>query len=196
MDQTSRPTGGADPGAGAETTWPGTTLLDMYRGSVVADGMGGAAPPEAALDDGGPRRLRRLVPLDHGLSVVITRRADLTPHTSRERRVVRHPSTGLESVAFVSARGTHKLINLRMDPTVAVVIRAGWHGRPWRVAPRWWDLTTPNPGSTTSGCACCCERSSVQQEGARQLGGVRPDHGTRGTYCGVRGSAAGGSQMG
>ena len=69
----------------------------------------------------------QLVPLDHGLSVVVTRRADLTPHTSVVNAgVVRHPSTGLESVAFVSARGTHKLINLRMDPTVAVVIRAGW----------------------------------------------------------------------
>ena len=69
----------------------------------------------------------QMVPLDHGLSVVITRRADLTPHTSVVNAgVVRHPSTGLESVAFVSARGTHKLINLRMDPTVAVVIRAGW----------------------------------------------------------------------
>jgi len=40
--------------------------------------------------------------------------------------VVRHPSTGVESVAFVSVSRTRKLVNLRADPTIAVVIRAGW----------------------------------------------------------------------
>ena len=69
----------------------------------------------------------RLVPLDHGLCVVVTRRADLTPHTSVVNAgIVRHPSTGVESVAFVSVSTTHKLVNLRADPTIAVVIRAGW----------------------------------------------------------------------
>ena len=68
-----------------------------------------------------------LVPSDHGLCVVVTRRSDLTPHTSVVNAgVVRHPSTGLESVAFVSVSATRKLINLRRDPTIAVVIRAGW----------------------------------------------------------------------
>ncbi len=68
-----------------------------------------------------------LVPIDHGLCVVVTRRADLTPQTSVVNAgVVRHPSTGVESVAFVSVSTTHKLRNLRADPTIAVVIRAGW----------------------------------------------------------------------
>jgi PPOX class probable F420-dependent enzyme len=69
----------------------------------------------------------QLVPLDHGLCVVVTRRADLTPHTSVVNAgVLRHPSTGVESVAFVSMSRTRKLVNLRADPTIAVVIRAGW----------------------------------------------------------------------
>jgi PPOX class probable F420-dependent enzyme len=69
----------------------------------------------------------QLVPLDHGLSVIVTRRADLTPQTSVVNAgVLRHPSTGVESVAFVSVSTTRKLVNLRADPTIAVVIRAGW----------------------------------------------------------------------
>jgi PPOX class probable F420-dependent enzyme len=69
----------------------------------------------------------RLVPLDHGLSVVVTCRADHTPHTTVVNAgVLDHPVTGDPSVAFVSAGGTRKLANLRADPTVAVVIRAGW----------------------------------------------------------------------
>jgi PPOX class probable F420-dependent enzyme len=69
----------------------------------------------------------QLVPLDHGLSVVVTRRADLTPHTSVVNAgVLRHPATGVESVAFVSVSTTRKLVNLRADPTISVVIRTGW----------------------------------------------------------------------
>jgi PPOX class probable F420-dependent enzyme len=69
----------------------------------------------------------RLVPLDHGLSVVVTHRADHSIHTSVVNAgVVRHPTTGAESVAFVSPGGTRKLVNLRADPTIAVVVRAGW----------------------------------------------------------------------
>jgi PPOX class probable F420-dependent enzyme len=69
----------------------------------------------------------RLVPLDHGLSVVVTRRADLTPHTSVVNAgLVPHPTTGVESVAFFSVSSTQKLVNLRRDPTIAVVVRAGW----------------------------------------------------------------------
>jgi PPOX class probable F420-dependent enzyme len=68
-----------------------------------------------------------LVPLDHGLCVVVTRRADLTPHTSVVNAgVVPHPVTGERAVAFVAAGGTRKIAHLRADPTVAVVARAGW----------------------------------------------------------------------
>ena len=72
-------------------------------------------------------RFEQLVPLDHGLSVVVTRRSDHTPQTSVVNAgVLTHPLTGDRVVAFVAAGGTRKLANLRADPTVAVVIRAGW----------------------------------------------------------------------
>jgi len=68
-----------------------------------------------------------LVPLDHGLCVVVTRRPDLTPQTSVVNAgVLAHPTTGVESVAFVSVARARRLANLRRDPTIAVVIRAGW----------------------------------------------------------------------
>jgi Pyridoxamine 5'-phosphate oxidase len=68
-----------------------------------------------------------LVPLDHGLSVVVTLRADRTPHTSVVNAgVLRHPVTGEDTVAFVAAGGARKLVHLRADPTIAVVVRAGW----------------------------------------------------------------------
>ncbi len=68
-----------------------------------------------------------LVPLDNGLSVIVARRADGTPHaTVVNAGVMPHPVTGAKSVAFVSAGRTHKLSYLRADPTVAVVVRAGW----------------------------------------------------------------------
>jgi PPOX class probable F420-dependent enzyme len=72
-------------------------------------------------------RFEALVPLDHGLSVVVTRRADTTPHTSVVNAgVLPHPVTGEPSVAFVAAGGTRKVVHLRADPTIAVVVRAGW----------------------------------------------------------------------
>src|SRR4051794_39000916 len=68
-----------------------------------------------------------LVPLDHGLCVVVTRRADQTPHTTVVNAgVLEHPVTGERVVAFVAAGGTAKLRNLRADPTISVVARAGW----------------------------------------------------------------------
>ena len=72
-------------------------------------------------------RFEELVPLDHGLSVVVTRRADHTPHTAVVNAgVLPHPVTGDRAVAFVAAGGTRKLAHLRADPTIAVVVRAGW----------------------------------------------------------------------
>jgi hypothetical protein len=56
-------------------------------------------------------RFQALVPLDHGLSVVVPRRADQTPHTTVVNAgVVPHPVTGGDAVAFVAAGGT--LVNL------------------------------------------------------------------------------------
>ena len=72
-------------------------------------------------------RFEALVPLDHGLSVVVTRRADHSPHTTVVNAgVLSHPLTGDRAVAFVAAGGTRKLTHLRADPTIAVVVRAGW----------------------------------------------------------------------
>jgi PPOX class probable F420-dependent enzyme len=71
-------------------------------------------------------RFEELVPLDHGLSVVVTRRADHTPHaTVVNAGILRHPVTDDRAVAFIAAGGTRKLAHLRADPAIAVVIRAG-----------------------------------------------------------------------
>ena len=68
-----------------------------------------------------------LVPLDHGLSVVVTRRADSSPQTTVVNAgVMPHPVTGASAVAFVSAGAARKLAHLRADPSIVVVIRAGW----------------------------------------------------------------------
>jgi hypothetical protein len=49
-------------------------------------------------------RFEELVPLDHGLSVVVTRRADLTPRTAVVNAgVLPDPVTGEPAVAFVAA---------------------------------------------------------------------------------------------
>jgi PPOX class probable F420-dependent enzyme len=72
-------------------------------------------------------RFAELVSLDHGLSVVVTLRSDHTPHTTVVNAgVVPHPATGARVVAFVAAGRTRKLAHLRADPTIAVVVRAGW----------------------------------------------------------------------
>ena len=72
-------------------------------------------------------RFDELVPLDHVLTVVVTRRADQTPHaTVVNAGVVPHPVTGDPVVALVAAGGTRKLAHLRADATIAVVVRAGW----------------------------------------------------------------------
>ncbi|MFZ0215622.1 MAG: pyridoxamine 5'-phosphate oxidase family protein [Candidatus Dormiibacterota bacterium] len=71
--------------------------------------------------------LAKLVPLDHGLSVVVTMRHDHTPHTTVVNAgVTPHPVTGTPMVAFVAVGGSRKLAHLRADPTIAVVVRAGW----------------------------------------------------------------------
>lgn len=83
-----------------------------------------------------------LVPLDHGLSVVVTRRADHTPHTTVVNAgVLAHPVTGARVVAFVAAGGTRKLAHLRADPTIAVVVRAGWR---WVAVEGHADLVGPD----------------------------------------------------
>jgi PPOX class probable F420-dependent enzyme len=68
-----------------------------------------------------------LVPLDHGLVVVSTSRADGTIQSSVVNAgVIDHPVTGGRVVAFVAAGGSHRLANLRARPRLTLVLRAGW----------------------------------------------------------------------
>jgi PPOX class probable F420-dependent enzyme len=68
-----------------------------------------------------------LVPLDHGLCVLSTTRADGTVQASVVNAgVLGHPVTGDEVVGLVAAGGTRKLRNLRADPRATIVVRAGW----------------------------------------------------------------------
>src|SRR5687767_10648339 len=68
-----------------------------------------------------------LVPLDHGLVVVSTSRADGTIQSSVVNAgVLDHPVTGDPVVGLVAASPSRKLSNLRARPRATVVIRAGW----------------------------------------------------------------------
>lgn len=68
-----------------------------------------------------------LVPLDHGLVVVSTTRADGSIQSSVVNAgVVDHPVTGHSVVALVARGASHRLTNLRAHPRATVVIRAGW----------------------------------------------------------------------
>jgi PPOX class probable F420-dependent enzyme len=68
-----------------------------------------------------------LIPLDHGLVVVSTTRADGTIQSSVVNAgVLDHPLTGQPVVGLVSAGSSKRLVNLRERPRATVVIRAGW----------------------------------------------------------------------
>jgi PPOX class probable F420-dependent enzyme len=68
-----------------------------------------------------------LVPLDNGLVVVSTARADGSIQSSVVNAgVIDHPTTGQPVVALVSAGSSKRLANLRARPRATVVIRAGW----------------------------------------------------------------------
>jgi PPOX class probable F420-dependent enzyme len=69
----------------------------------------------------------KLVPLDNGLVVVSTARADGSVQSSVVNAgVLDHPVTGRPVVGFVAAGGSHRLTNLRARPRATLVIRAGW----------------------------------------------------------------------
>lgn len=68
-----------------------------------------------------------LVPLDHGLVVVSTSRADGSIQSSVVNAgVLDHPVSGEPVVGFVAAGSARRLTNLRARPRATVVIRAGW----------------------------------------------------------------------
>jgi PPOX class probable F420-dependent enzyme len=83
-----------------------------------------------------------LVPLDHGLCVVTTVRADGSPQASVVNAgVLPHPRTGDGVVGLVAAGGTRKLQHLRSDPRCAVTVRAGWQ---WATAEGAAELIGPD----------------------------------------------------
>jgi PPOX class probable F420-dependent enzyme len=68
-----------------------------------------------------------LVPLDHGLCVLSTSRADGSVQaTVVNAGVVPHPLTDAPVVGFVSAGGSLKLHHLRARPGATIVARVGW----------------------------------------------------------------------
>jgi PPOX class probable F420-dependent enzyme len=75
----------------------------------------------ATLDD-----FARLGRTEQGLAVVSTARADGSVQSSLVNAgVLPHPTTGEQSVAFVTY-GKVKLANLRRRPHVAITFRSGW----------------------------------------------------------------------
>lgn len=71
--------------------------------------------------------LAALVPQDHGLVTVSTLRADGSIQSSVVNAgVLAHPITGTDVVALVAMGGSRKLANIRRDPRITVVARAGW----------------------------------------------------------------------
>jgi PPOX class probable F420-dependent enzyme len=68
-----------------------------------------------------------LVPLDHGLCVISTLRADgSVQSTVVNAGVLPHPRTGEPVVGLVTAGGARKLRHLRADTRATIVVRAGW----------------------------------------------------------------------
>ena len=68
-----------------------------------------------------------LVPLDHGLVVVSTSRADGTIQSSVVNAgVLDHPVTGRPVIGLVAGGTSRRLTNLRARPRATIVIRAGW----------------------------------------------------------------------
>ena len=83
-----------------------------------------------------------LVPLDHGLVVVSTLRADQTVQSSVVNAgVLDHPVTGRPVVGFVSAGRAQRLAHLRARPRATVVLRAGWR---WAAVEGRTDLAGPD----------------------------------------------------
>ena len=68
-----------------------------------------------------------LVPQDHGLVTVSTLRSDGSIQSSVVNAgVLAHPITGTEVVGLVAVGGSRKLANIRREPRITVVARAGW----------------------------------------------------------------------
>jgi PPOX class probable F420-dependent enzyme len=88
--------------------------------TVVPDHEGGNVMNDLAA-------FAELVPLDHGLCVATTLRADGSAHaTVVNAGVLPDPLSGTPVVGLVTAGGARKLRHLRADPRCTIVVRAGW----------------------------------------------------------------------
>lgn len=68
-----------------------------------------------------------LVPLDHGLCVINTLWGDGSVQSSVVNAgVLEHPLRAGQVVGLVTRGDSRKLVNLRRDPRVTIVARAGW----------------------------------------------------------------------
>jgi PPOX class probable F420-dependent enzyme len=85
-----------------------------------------------------------LVPLDHGLCVLTTLRADGTAQaTVVNAGVLSHPLTAVPVVGLVAAGRSRKLRHLRVDPRCTIVVRAGWR---WAAVEGTAQLVGPDDG--------------------------------------------------
>ena len=92
------------------------------------------------------RAFAALVPVDHGLCVLSTTRADGSVQSSVVNAgVLRHPVTGDQVVGLVAAGGTRKLAHLRADPRATIVARAGWQ---WAAVEGTVDVIGPDDATT------------------------------------------------
>ena len=83
-----------------------------------------------------------LVPLDHGLAVVSTSRADGSIQSSVVNAgVLEHPLTGRPIVGLVAMSCSKRLRNLRARPGATVVVRARWR---WAAVEGPTELTGPD----------------------------------------------------
>lgn len=83
-----------------------------------------------------------LVPPDHGLCVISTlRRGGGVQSSVVNAGVLEHRLKGGQVVALVATGGSRKLHNLRADPRVTIVARAGWR---WATVEGDAEITGPD----------------------------------------------------
>ena len=76
----------------------------------------------ASVDD-----IKKIVALDHGLAGLSTLRGDgCVQSTVVNAGVIDHPVSGQAVAALVGRPATHKIANLRANPTATLLWRAGW----------------------------------------------------------------------
>jgi PPOX class probable F420-dependent enzyme len=76
----------------------------------------------ASVDD-----IKKIVALDHGLAGLSTLRGDgCVQSTVVNAGVIDHPVSGQPVAALVGRPATHKIANLRANPTATLLWRAGW----------------------------------------------------------------------